>query len=214
VPGRRTGLHSFDLRGITDKRHRAVIQGALNASDYPYIRIKRRTKRRVPVTVADTSRFAAARAGGDGHDHDHGHGWHALTDPTDYRRAALGLFWLPTAEHPAGRIEVSDKIMDDVPLAQEVFLAEVWHCVQYAALTDEQRRRVVELFEHPHGGPEHPGEFEEQGEQNYWAWRGERGMGLFMAAFAPSLPRPLEARQPWHHSYDQSDVAAMRSILK
>jgi hypothetical protein len=212
---RRVGLHSFDLRGIRDKQHRAVIQGALNASDYPYIRIKRRTKRRVPVTVADTSRFAAARAGGDGHDHDHGQGWHALTDPADYRRAALGLFWLPTAEHPAGRIEVSNQIMNDVPLAEEVFLAEAAHAVDYGAMNDAQR---AELFAIVHGGDPTPhgthGWWEERGGQNYWSdWVGEVFMALFQRAFAPSLPRPLESRQPWTHRVTDDMARQARAVL-
>ncbi len=139
---------------------------------------------------------------------EHGHGL------ADARRGALGLYWLPTAEHPAGRVEFEQSIMGDVPLAQEVFLAEAAHAVDYGAMTDEQRRQIGELFEHAHGGHDHPGWFEEQGEQEYWAWRGERWMGLFMATFAPSLPRPLEARQPWHHSYDQADVQAVRRLLR
>jgi hypothetical protein len=213
---RRTGLHSFDLRGIPSKQHRAVIQGALNASDYPYIRIRRRTGRRVPVTVADTSRFAQARAGGDhDHGHDHAQGVHPLTDPADHRRAALGLYWLPTVEHPAGRIEVSDQIMDDVPLAQEVFLAEAAHAVDYGAMTDQHRAALFAIVHHgdttPHGTH---GWWEERGGQNYWSdWVGEVFMQAFCMAFAPSLPRPLAARQPWAHRVTPEMVPEIRRVL-
>lgn len=208
---RRIGLHAFDLRGITDDGHRKVIQGALNACDYPFIRIRRRTGKRVPVTIGDTSRSAAATAS---EAHDNGQAFHALNDPEN-RRAALGLFWLPTAEHPAGRIEVSREIMDDVPLAQEVFLAEAAHAVDYGAMTDEQRTALFAIVHHgepaPHGTH---GWWEERGGQNYWAdWVGEVWMNLFLRSFAPSLPRPLEARQPWEHRVDDEMARQAREVL-
>jgi hypothetical protein len=211
---RRRGVHAFNLRGIGDRQHRAVVQGALNACDYPFTRIRRRTGKRVPVTVGDTSRFAQAHAAGD-HDHSHDDGVHALTDPADHRRAALGLYWLPTVEHPAGRIEVSHQIMTDVPLAQEVFLAEAAHAVDYGAMTDGQRAEVFAIVHHgdptPHGTH---GWWEERGGQNYWAdWVGETFMALFMRAFAPSLPRPLEARQPWTHRVTDDMARQARAVL-
>jgi hypothetical protein len=218
VRRRRTGLHSFDLRGIPDKRHRTVVQGALNACDYPFIRIRRATRLRVPVTVADTSRYsAAAAADGDDHDHadDHAQGVHPLTDPADARRVALGLFWLPTTAHPAGRIQLSPDLMGDIPLAQEVFLAEAAHAVDYGVMNDAQR---AELFAIVHGGDTTPhgthGWWEERGGQNYWAdWVGETFMALFMRAFAPSLPRPLEARQPWTHRVTDEMARQARAVL-
>jgi hypothetical protein len=217
APRRYTRRHqlAFDLRGIPDRQHRAVIQGALNVCDYPMTRIRRAKGVRVPVTVADTSRFTAARAGGDGHDHDHSEGVHPLTDPADMRRAALGLFWLPTVAHPAGRIEVSDKIMGDVALAQEVFLAEAAHSIDYGAMNDTQRAAIFAIVHHgdptPHGTH---GWWEERGGQNYWSdWVGETFMSLFMRAFAPSLPRPLEARQPWTHRVTDEMAAQARLAL-
>jgi hypothetical protein len=211
---RRRGVHAFDLRGIPDREHRAVVQGALNACDYPFTRIRRRTGKRVSVTVGDTSRFAQAHSAGD-HDHSHDHGFHGLNDPADHRRAALGLYWLPTAEHPAGRIEVSQQIMTDVPLAQEVFLAEAAHAVDYGAMTDAQRAELFAIVHHgdptPHGTH---GWWEERGGQNYWAdWVGETFMALFMRAFAPSLPRPLEARQPWTHRMTDEMARQARAVL-
>ncbi len=206
---KRRHMHAFDLREMP-REHRAVVQGALNACDYPFSRIRRRTGKRVPVSVGDTSRFAAHAAEG----HDHGHGFHALDDP-DHRRAALGLYWLPTTEHPAGRIELSDQIMTDVPLAQEVFLAEAAHAVDYGAMTDPQRQELFAIVHHgdpsPHGTH---GWWEERGGQNYWSdWVGETFMSLFCRAFAPSLARPLEARQPWTHRVDDSMAAQARAVL-
>jgi hypothetical protein len=198
---------------VADPAHREILQGGLDALRYPLGRVRRKTGRKIPLAIADTSRFNAAVGSGHFHvgdDHEHPAA-HGLGDPN--RAAALGLYWLPTAEHPAGRVEVGIVAMGEPDLAREVLIAELWHCVQYTVLSDEQRRQIVGLFEHVHAGHEHHGEFEEAGEQDYWAWRGERGMALFGAAYAPSLPRPLEARQPWHHSYDASDVRAFRRIL-
>ncbi len=200
------GSRSLDYH-VADPAHLAVLQDAVRNLRYPLTRIHRNTGRRVPVSVADISRFN----GDAGHEQAHREGVHPLLDA---RHAALGLYWLPTSHDPAGRIDVSVAIVGDRPLSQEVFIAEIWHCVQYTVLTQDQRQQVMSLFEHTHGGPDHPGEFEEQGEQSYWAWRGERAMGLFMAAVAPKLPRPLEVRQPWHHSYTAKDVTAMRRILR
>lgn len=206
--------YSWDLTGIKDRGQKATVQGALNACDFPFARIRRQIGKRVPVTVSDLSRYSAALdpAGVHGHVHSRsGEHGHLLGEAS--RKAALGLYWLPTAQHPAGRVEVEQDIMSDVALAQEVFLAEAAHAVDYGALTDGQRQVIAGLFEHVHSGHEHPGWFEELNEPTYWAWRGERWMGLFMAAFAPGLPRPLEQRQPWHWSYDAADVQAVRDLL-
>jgi hypothetical protein len=39
-------------------------------------------------------------------------------------------------------------------------------------------------------------------------------MGLFMATYAPSLPRPLEPRPPWQWAYDATDVGRVKTILR
>lgn len=199
---RRRHIRTFDLSGIPDPAHLEVIQGALNACDYPFGRIRRRTGKKIPVTVADISRSQ-------------GEGVHALEHP-DHRAVALGLYWLPTEEHPAGRIEVNDQIMTDVPLAQEVFLAEAAHAVDYGVMTDAQREEILSIAHQgdrtPHGTH---GWWEERGGQRYWNdWVGENFMALFMRAFAKTLPRPLEARQPWEHRADDDMARQVRRLLK
>jgi hypothetical protein len=215
---------AWDLSGVTDKEHRKVLQGALDACDYPFYRIRKRTGKRVPLTVADLSRFAQAidPATGHGHVHneetgEHGHllGGNTIPDVPGSRAAALGLYWLPTPQFPAGRVEIDSGAMaNDPDLAREVFLAEGAHSVDYGAMTDGQRVQVMALFDYKGAGPVPSGWFDEQGEGTYWRWRGERWMGLFTAAFAPGLPTPLQGRQPWEWSYDESDVAAVRAILR
>lgn len=203
--------HAFDLSGVGKLSDRQTIQGALNACDYPFGRVKR-VAGRIPVAVSDLSRFSAGLQGSHSHVHDEDGEGHLLAG-TGLRRAVLGLYWLPTTAHPGGRIELDAGMVRDPILAQEVFLAEAAHCVDYVVMTDDQRAEIAARLEHSHGGHDHAGWFEERGEQNYYAWRGERWMAVFMAAFAPSLPRPLEEQQPWHHSYDADDLAAVRAML-
>ncbi len=201
---------AFDLRAITSREHRAVVQGGLNALDARMYRVRRATGRRIPVTVRDLSQMVAETP----HDDAHPHGnFHVLTDP-EARHAALGLYWLPTRAFPAGRIELHEPIMVNVPLAQEVLIAEAAHAYDLTVMTEAQRLAVWAVM---HGGDATPhsdhGWWEERGSQNYWAWGGEAFMGLFCMAFAPTLPLPLHARQPWVHKVDDAMAAEVRRLL-
>lgn len=121
----RRHTHAWDMQGVADPEHRTVITGALDACGFPFGRIRRRTGKRVPVAVSDLTRWTQGIADSVHlHVHQDGEHGHALTGTIGKRHAALGLYWLPTGEHPAGRVEVEQAIMHDVPLAQEVFLAE------------------------------------------------------------------------------------------
>ncbi len=201
------GSRSLDYH-VADPAHLAVLQDAVRNLRYPLTRIHRNTGRRVPVTVADISRFNGFVEGA--HSQAHDEGVHPLTDA---RHQALGLYWLPTAQHPAGRIEVSVSIMGDTPLAQEVFIAELAHAVDYGVpLSDAQRARIFAIV---HGGDPTPhgthGWWEERGGHNYWSdWVGEVFMALFMRAFAPRLSRSLEARQPWAHKVNDEMAKQVR----
>lgn len=203
---------AWDLRAIESLEHRRVVWGALGACDYPFKRIRRATGRRVPVGVRDLSPYAVAGAHAHIHD-EQGNEAHVLAEQN--RRGALGLYWLPTSAHPAGRVELEVSIMGDVALAQEVFLAEAAHAVDFGVpLTDEQRRAIFAIL---HGGDasahaDH-GWWEEHGSGDYWAWVGESFMGLFMGAFAPTLPRPLQARQPWKHPPTDEMYPQVRAVL-
>lgn len=202
---KRRHTYSFDLRAISDKAHRQIIQDALNVCDYPFGRIRRRFGVRVPVGVKTLSYNQASV---DAHE------VHVVEDPEN-RQQALGLYWLPTSSFPVGRIEVAVEIMNNPDLAREVFLAEAAHAVDYGAMTDVHRTGIATIV---HGGDpaEHGthGWWEERGGNNYWAdWVGETFMSLFMRSFAPSLPRPLEARQPWAHRVNDSMVGDTRKVL-
>lgn len=219
--------NSWDLTSVTNRDHRQVLQEALNACDYPFSRIRRKTGTRIPVTVSDLSRYATdPKATHEHYTADNGDSAHGLTgeiyDDTQpgrgrvgTRRAALGLFWLPTIAHEAGRVEVDHRCFDQPNLAREVFLAEAAHAVDYGAMSVEQRRMIYAAY---HEGSETPhdnhGWFEESGSDNYWAWVGESFMSGFMRAFAPSLPRPLETAQPWIHPTTSGIADTIRTILK
>lgn len=213
----------FDLAALTWPQA-DILEPALHACTFPTGRITNMSGATVPVTVADLSRFSEALdVNGHGHAHEQGADAHLLGEPVHAqasivtgRRAPLGLYWLPTSAYPAGRIEVGAAAMASPDLAREVLLAEAAHSVDYGAMTDSQRERISTLFDYtgdPRARPR--GWFDElEGEENYWAWRGERWMGAWAAAFCPSLPRPLEARQPWQWSYDAADLKRIRSILR
>lgn len=216
----------FDLTSLTSDQS-DILEPALHACTFPTGRIKNMSGATVPIAVADLSRFnASLDANGHGHAYEGGEHAHLLGEPVyaqanivTGRRAPLGLYWLPTVSYPAGRIEVGAAALSSADLAREVFLAEAAHAVDLAAMTSSQRQRISDRFDFSGfvsipGGSIPVGWFEELGEQNYWRWRGERWMGLFMAAFAPTLPRPLEGRQPWQWSYDESDIRRVRQILR
>lgn len=217
----------FDISALRP-RERETLVPALHACSFPTGRIKNKTGVHVPITVADLSPFSEdLDVNGHGHAHTAsserahllGEPVHAQASIVTGRRAPLGLYWLPSPGFPGGRICIGSGAMASPDLAREVLLAEAAHAVDLAAMTFSQRERISHLFDYTgdaanvgHLAP--VGWFEELGEQDYWRWRGERWMGLFMAAFAPSLPRPLENRQPWQWSYDDSDVRRVRSILR
>lgn len=214
---RRRHSRTIDLSAIANEDHRRILQEGLNAVRYPLGRIRRNTGRTVPVIVSDLSRYARdISRGGPAHVHGpDGETGHVLA----YRQAPLGLYWLPTAEHPAGRIEVGLSAMSDPDLAREVLIAELAHAVDYGVpLTDDQRRQIADAYhaasphEHTSGDPH--GWFEERGDQDYWDWVGESFMAGFMRAFAPSLPRPLESRQPWKHPSTDEVARVIRRVLR
>src|SRR5205085_396631 len=175
---------TWDFNGVPNVGHRKILQGALDACEYNFWPIRVHTGKRVPVGVADLSRFAAQIDPKTGHAHIHnpvsGEVGHLLgmpiadpqamvagqtdvhvkvklhevrevvgsatSDQPETRQAALGLYWLPTGQFPAGRVEIDANCFTNPDLAREVFLAEGAHAVDYGALTEEQRTAIESLF--------------------------------------------------------------------
>lgn len=205
---------SIDLSGVADPTHKAQLQAALNACDFPFSRIPRNLGKPVPVSVSDLSRYAGSKAFDDGHAHIEGSEVETGHLLGEARKGALGLFWLPTAAAPAGRIEVGVVAFSEPHLAEEVLMAELAHAVDYGAMSVKQRGRILSAY--IEGQPDEDGVndwFEEAGESDYWSWIGESFMSGFMAAFAPSLPRPLEPRQPWVHRTTPETTLVIRRAL-
>lgn len=130
----------------------------------------------IPVEVADLSRYlkeaAASIRGAIGtHSHDtephvepddlpgFGHA-HVYTEDGEeghgiiVRQQVYGLYFLPTARYPAGRISVERSL--NAELQAEVLLCEIAHGIDYVVMTVEQRRAIAAAYaaaEGPH--PDH-----------------------------------------------------------
>lgn len=215
--------YAVDLRAVTDAGQRRVLQSALNAVEFPLSRVRRRTGRRIPVAVTDTTAASRAILGeqtetltdAQVHEQAGRQGVIPLLDAAN-RRVTLGLFWLPTAQFPAGRIEVGLEAVADPALAGEVLVAELAHAVDYGLPLPESVKATISGWLCDRTAPGHGthGWFAENGSQDYWTWLGETFMPLFVRAFAPALPRPLEARQPWAHPVSDRSAARLRTLLR
>ncbi len=164
----------------------------------------------VPVEVADLSRYvrdsiAYVRAGEGGHDHpspdghepdlpdfghvdiisnanEHGHG-------IVVRRRVMGLYFLPTAAYPGGRISIERAL--SLEMQVEVLVCEIAHAIDYVVMTPDQRREILYAY---HGGqpPSAVGHvsdwFEEEGELSYASWAGESFMFGVLLAYTDMRP--------------------------
>lgn len=219
----------------------AIVQAALGRCDYPFERLlpglrAKVGKERVPVQWADLSRFGktAAAVGADGHGgHDHDHPAvhdHAVNEgdgPGDapewehvhvddahgvaYRRQVLGLAYY------SGKVVLHSGLVSRPEVAQEVFLAEGAHMVDFFEFTDEMRRGVYNAM---HPGTEQDtsaniqdgvdlghghGWFDVGG---YRSWVGEGWMGVFVRAFS-DVPVTI----PFTHAPTPEVVAEVRALL-
>ena len=131
----------FALAGTDEQQN--LVRNAISRCDFDFQRIvpslSRIGRDRVPVDWADLSRYAAS----DGKGHDHVHEGDTIAHPIerviDGRRRVLGLFYLP----PYTRIVLDVTLTSRPELAQEVFLAEAAHLVDYHFMTAEMRRRFT-----------------------------------------------------------------------
>lgn len=131
----------WNLRGNATQN--ALVQQALAACDFPFERLvpslNREGKTHINVDWQDLSRYTAS----DGKGHDHIHDGDAVAHPVERvvegRRRVLGLFYLP----PYTRIVLDFGLVNHPMLAQEVFLAEGAHAVDYHYMTAEHRRAFV-----------------------------------------------------------------------
>lgn len=178
---------AFDCTGLTPPQL-ALIESAARRSRYDPTRCLLALrgqwgKPAINVVFSDLSRFSAgARAAGDGHTHDDVH----VNDPEtgavghgiQHRHRVLGLAW------SNGKIEIDASLENQSELAQEVFLSELAHQVDWfdPAMDAAGEERIWDAM--------HPGVDSTTGDHGhswfdvgaYETWAGEAWMGLFTAA--------------------------------
>lgn len=174
----------FDLSRLTPNQQ-AIIVGAIEATDFPWEQLKpgleeQTGKDRIPVLFRDLSRDALAVEGGHAHIHVGGDVGHPILSPS--RKRTLGLAWY------SGKVEVDQSLESQPLLAQEVFLAEGAHMIDFFWMSELQRRAIFLLM---HGGVETEHGHTWFDNPSYWDDVGESFMGLFVMAYAPSIPVEL-----------------------
>lgn len=221
-------MSAWDLSAL-EPVQRGIVEKALARTDFDWDLLLPRLSTEkgrpaIPVEFADLSRSvraAVAVVSPGAHDHDvgqesysHEHedpelpeglGHIHMVDPEtgdkahgiSYRRRTLGLAWY------SGRVSIDSSLTSDPELAQEVFLCEAAHMVDFFWMTDAQRRSILEAYGAVHW-------FEESGEQDYEDWTGESFMVGFSHAFSD-----LRVRfDQFTHKTTPAVAAAIRGILR
>lgn len=177
----------FDLTGLTPLQ-REITESAIRRTRFNYMKLQpklRETKGKdlIPVEWLDLSGYATRlkvqrEAGQHAHIHENGDTGH----PIEARQRVLGLAWY------SGKVSIDISLESQPELAQEVFLSEAAHMVDFFFMTDAQRKAIYDAF-HAEGTPEHGHGWLDTGE--YRDWVGEAFMGGFIVAFTdikPTIP--------------------------
>jgi hypothetical protein len=206
----------FDLDTLTPQQ-REITQSAIDAVDFDWgllVPKLRATKGKdvIPVEWADLSKYnqaAETKLSGEHADvHEDDDTGEVIPAEIEGRAAALGLAWY------SGKVSIDVSLINNEPLAKEVFLAEGAHMIDFFYMTDSQRDAIQKAYhDEPHEQNPHSDWFEEGGVTDYWSWVGESFMSGFIKAYAPTLAQPLEARQPWTHKTTPEIAAQIRETL-
>lgn len=120
----------------------------------------------------------------------------------EYRHKVLGLAWY------SGKVSLDITLINDPELAQEVFLSEGAHMVDFFWMTPTQRQDIFNAF---HGSttnpPDHNHSWFDVGPYNTWV--GEAFMGGFIKAFSN-----IQVSIPFVHEPTPYVAARIRDILK
>lgn len=190
----------WNLQGTEPQN--ALITQAVAACDFPFDvlapSLAREGKTGIDVTWEDLSQ-RGARASADEH---HDEGVHTVVREVDGRARVLGLFYLP----PYTRIVLDTSLVDHPTVAQEVFLAEAAHAVDYHWAKERGLRRAVWNALHADADDitADPAEAGDAGHGHSWfdgpagyaTWVGEAWMALFTRAYAPSIPVTIALAHP------------------
>lgn len=167
----------FDLSAMTvGQAH--IITAALDATDFNFpalipglvAQVRRDT---IPVLFSDLSRWRVR-----GHGSNIDGEAHTIERMIDGRWQVFGLAWY------SGKVEIEKSLETRPELAQEVFLAEGAHMVDFFLMTPEQREKIFAIYHEGSTETHDHGWFEETGNNNYWSWVGESFMYGFIAAFS------------------------------
>lgn len=191
----------WNLRGTEPQNQ--LVRAALAACDFPFDELRpsleREGKTAIDVEWTDLSRYTHGAEG-----HEHAEGAHTITRPIDGRMRVLGLFYLP----PYTKVVLDTGLTSRPLLAQEVFLAEGAHAVDYhyalpyglrPAIWNalhEAHEDVPEGFDMPESGDVDHGHSWFDGPGGYATWVGEAFMEAFTRAFAPSAPVTIQLAHP------------------
>lgn len=228
VVGERHGI--WLLRGNAHQND--LIRQALDACDFPFEQLAPEVQRQqgrdhIVVEWADLSRFSedpsaesSAHDHGDHvheetlHSHVHVHEGDDKAHGIGYRSQVLGLAWYSL------KVSIDDSLTFEPELAQEVFLSEAAHMIDFAFMSGLQRVAVYNAFHDVHedlpaavkdleDGVEYGhghGWFDVGG---YYSWVGEAFMGGFIKAYAPTVPVTI----PFDHPATEAVGAEIRSVL-
>lgn len=209
----------WNLKG-TEQQNK-IIEEALRKCDFPFelllTSLKTEGKSAINVEWQDlTSRsisHVALESAARGHGNsDHGHSAHVL----EGRERVLGLFYLP----PHTRILLDIALTNNSTLAQEVFLSEAAHAVDYHYMTNAMRSTYWNAIHPPHedlnqeitvteSGDLHHGHSWFDGPSGYGTWVGESWMEGFVKSFAPSIPVTIKLG----HAVPNEAVPIIRASL-
>lgn len=184
----------------------SIVQDALAACDFPFERLAEKLKATtgrtsIPVEWADLSRYSSAAsyanaaAGGHVHIHENGDTGH----PIAYRQQVLGLAWY------SGKVSLDLSLVANPPLAQEVFLSEGAHMVDFFYMSEAERSALI-----AHWDPADDPNVDWFDAGPYETWMGEAFMGLFVKAFAPRVPVTLTQ---FTHKVTPELASKTRSLL-
>lgn len=188
----------WNLSGTSQQQ--AIINDALAKCDFPYDRLvaglqKQTGNSTIVVEWSDLSRSTEAS-------NEKSSISHVISSPEN-RAATLGLAWTN------GRIQIDQSLINDTRLAQEVFLAESAHMVDFFYMTDADRTEVKRVM---HGGSTAQDGHDWFDVGPYETWTGEAFMGQFIKSFAPTVKVTLT--QFVHQQTIESTAAVRRLLLR
>lgn len=205
---------AFDLSKLNTIQRGQILR-AIRRCEFDFTlclpRLKAEQNRdKIPVTYEDLSRFNNQQVRNKNtHTHStsdsHHDGFHTI----EFRNRVMGLAYY------SGAVVIELSLIGHPDLAQEVFLAEGAHMVDFFVTTPEQRANLFDVFHgsNPTDGPDtgqhDHGWFEETGNNDYWSWVGESWMSGFILAYSDVVA----SFTGFVHLVDEEKAQELRRVL-